>query len=85
MRKARNKNSEFTRLMKFRKAVRYGPIFTCTVCEQDMFLSNVNVLDEEFEANVKEESQELFERTLRNKHFINLNLHDDPKAYLWNL
>ena len=68
--------------MKFRKAVRYGPIFTCTVCEQDMFISNVNVLDEEFEANLKEESKELYERTLRNKHFISVNLLGAPKAYM---
>ena len=42
----RSNNSESARLKKFRESVRYGPIFTCTVCEQDMFINGVSIIDQ---------------------------------------
>ena len=71
MRKVRNNSTELTRLNKFKESVKYGPIFTCNVCEQDMFRNNVSVLTEDFKLEVKAKGSELhnsaFERKQRVK------------------
>merc|ERR1712081_103034 len=73
MRKVRKSNSELKRLQKFREAVKYGPIFTCTVCEQDMYINHVTIISNEFENEVRENHPELYHRVLDVKHLVVLN------------
>ena len=68
MRKVRNNSTELTRLNKFKESVKYGPIFTCSVCEQDMFRNNVTVLTVDFEKEIKTKSSELYKSALKRKH-----------------
>ena len=80
MRKVRNNNSELRRLNKFRESVKYGPIFTCTVCEQDMFINSVSPITVEFEEIVQQKNAELFKKVLDKKHFVNLD--GEKNAYI---
>ena len=73
MKKIRSNSSELKRLKKFREAVRYGPIFTCTVCEQDMFRNSVTVLNDELEEKLRSKSPELGERVFLGKHRVEIN------------
>ena len=72
MRKIRSNHSQLKRLQRFQESVRYGPIFTCTVCEQDMFKNSVVILTDTFEEEVRKNSSELFKKVLINKHKIEL-------------
>ena len=72
MRILRSNHSQLKRLQRFQDSVRYGPIFTCTVCEQDMFKNSVVVLTDKFEEEVRTNSSELFKKVLINKHRIEL-------------
>ena len=49
------------RLKKFRKAVMFGPIFTCSCCHVKHFESNVSVLDEELRTKISTLYQECFD------------------------
>jgi hypothetical protein len=80
MRKIRCTNSELKRYLKFRKAVRYGPIFTCTVCEQDMFINNVSIIDDLLKERVKLYSSELFKTVFVKHNFVELN--GESNAYI---
>ena len=71
-RKAYNNSTELKRLIKFKKSVRFGPIFTCRVCEQDMFENNVTVITEQFESDIKSMSPKLYESALNKKHEVNI-------------
>ena len=73
MRKLRCNRSQLKRLQKFQTSVRYGPIFTCTVCEQDMFRNSVVVLTKEFEEEVKKKSSEMFQKVFQKKYCTELN------------
>ena len=78
MKLQRNNHSEQKRLLKFRESVRYGPIFTCTVCEQDMFLSNVVILTNEFKNEVREKDFELYLLAFKTDHPIEIWLCSNP-------
>ena len=78
MKRIRNNDSEIKRLKRFRESVRYGPIFTCTVCEQDMFFNSVNVLNKEFKESVKQKSSELFKMAFAKEHLIELDEKSNP-------
>ena len=80
MRKIREEKKGITRIKKFQDSVRYGPIFICTVCEQDMFINNVSIITKDLENKIKEFSCELFQATLDKKIFVGLN--DDFNAYI---
>ena len=58
--KKQSNNSEYQRLQNFRRSVRYGPIFTCTVCEQDLFEHSVKALNVELMEIVQETCPEVF-------------------------
>ena len=68
MEKARKNSSELKRLKNFREAVRYGPIFTCTVCDQDMFRHSVTVLTEKLKEELTACSSELCKEVLINQN-----------------
>ena len=72
MRNVRNNSSEIKRLNKFTESVKYGPIFTCNVCEQDMFLNNVSVLTEDFKKEIGAKSSELYKIVFQDKHKIEI-------------
>ena len=80
MRKIRNTDTEGKRLKKFRESVKYGPMFTCTVCEQDMFINSVSVITEEFKENVQQKNSELFNKAFANKHPVGFN--KELKTYI---
>ena len=61
-----NRNrTEFGRLNRFKETVRYGPIYTCCVCEQDMFKNSVTNLSEKFESDIRNKSPMLCENALK--------------------
>ena len=70
MEKTRRNNSELQRLNKFRETVKYGPIFTCTVCEQDMFINFVSPIDNQLEESVQQSSSEVIRDVFANKCWI---------------
>ena len=82
MSRFRANSSELNRLIKFKEAVKYGPIFTCTVCDQDMFINNVSILTEALEKNLHSKSSELCSRVLIGMHPISIRLDESPKFYI---
>ena len=70
---ARCSSTELKRLNNFREAVRYGPIFTCTVCDQDMFRQSVTVLTEKIKEELSEKSSELCKLVLTDKNPVDWN------------
>ena len=67
--------TELGRLNRFKETVRYGPIYTCCVCEQDMFKNSVTNLTEKFESDIRNKSPMLCENALKNKHRHLVNIH----------
>ena len=80
MEKIRRSNSELQRLTKFREAVKYGPIFTCTVCEQDMFINFVSIIDRELEETLKIDSSKLIKNVFAKKLLVDFK--GTKKAYI---
>ena len=74
MRKIRAKLSQLTRLMKFQDSVRYGPIFTCCSCEQNMFRDWVTELTKELKDQIMGKSSELYKNVFTTNHFLSLNV-----------
>ena len=60
----RENSTDLQRFRKFRESVKYGPIFTCSICDQDMFKNNVSVLTEEFEHDILAKDEVLHKNTL---------------------
>ena len=69
-RKSRSSSSELKRLQKFRENTRYGPIFTCTVCDQNMFLKNTNLLTEDYIKEVESKYPDLSNLVFQKKHMV---------------
>ena len=81
MEKNRGSNSEFQRLNKFREAVKYGPIFTCTVCEQDMFINSVSVIDTSLEQITQQSNSEFVRNVFTNKCWVDFR--NKQEAYIY--
>ena len=83
MSEIRNNRSELKRLQKFEESVRYGPIFTCTVCEQDMFRNSVTILTDKLENEINVKSSELYNSAFKDKHPVKIwrcaKLEEEPK------
>ena len=56
--------SELKRLVNFKEAVKYGPIFTCTVCDQDMFRHSVTILNDKEKESLSSKCSELCKQVL---------------------
>ena len=90
-RKFRNKNSELTRLKRFREKTRFGPLFVCSSCNQKMFQNAVCEIDTKLENKFKEKDLEIYQKVFENG-FIkipisvicvnNKHKHEAPKAYI---
>ena len=70
MQKTRKKQikckTELDRLLAFKTATRYGPIFICSSCHQKMFQNNVSILDENLTNKIKKQSIDLYHMILAN-------------------
>ena len=88
MAEKRNARSELERLKRFQNSVRFGPIFTCSSCMQNMFRDGVVELTEKLEDMIKEKSFELYRNVLQNKVVISLHIKkagqeiEDKKTYV---
>ena len=83
MEKMRKNHSQLERLNRFRSAVRYVAIFTCSSCHQDMFLNGVSEITDEFEDLVKQKSSELHKNVLKNKIEIEVSdLSQKTRSYI---
>ena len=58
------------RLKRFKRAVMFGPIFTCSCCHVNHFESNVTVLDQELRTKILTEYQECFDDCV--KEFVKI-------------
>ena len=74
MRLRRGKRSEMQRLLKFQESVRYGPIFTCSSCEQNMYRDGVSELTKDLENKILEKSSELYKNVIQRKIIINIEV-----------
>lgn len=70
----RGKRSEMHRLLKFQESVRYGPIFTCSSCHQNMFRDGVKELTEDLENEIMVKSSELYANVFKKKIPISITV-----------
>ena len=82
MRKIKSMRSQLKRLQKFQESVRYGPIFTCTVCEQEMFRHSVIVLTKEIEETLKQKCSEMCKLVLQVKHKHKVFVNGESNVYM---
>ena len=73
MAKNRNNRSELTRLKRFQESVRYGPIFTCSSCHQDLFRDSVIEL-RKVEEKIKAANLKLFDTVFFKKFVIKIEI-----------
>ena len=74
MRKRRQTRSQLQRLLKFQESVRFGPIFTCSSCYQNMFRDGVTELTSALEDQIREKSSELHSNVFKLKHIISIEV-----------
>ena len=79
MRQARQNRSQLQRLLKFQESIRYGPIFTCSSCYQNMYRDGVTELTETLEDKIKEKSPELHKNVFTLKHIICIEIEGKSK------
>ena len=80
--------SEIDRLQSFRNAARYGPIFTCCSCEQNMYEKGVIEIDKKLKIKIKtacdekdkDRFQEIFEDKLKSTEYLVQIYFEDRKT-----
>ena len=77
---SRNKCGPDERYEKFRKKVRYGPVFICTCCHQRLFENQVEMYTEDLKENIDRAYPNLREELIPQELITNVERVEDKDS-----